>query len=168
MKRPRIGSTIKQVAYATRVLGGAASSKKEAALLSGYSMGIAKNAKTKIETTEGYKNALLALHTRSTNLVNKILVEFELRGFDTFSNKDLISAVNAVVAAWDKIDTKRAPTLMKDPTTNPLRKVFTERVETRSISIEPMPDEPVIHEQPAESADAPIQELPPPDDPNDF
>ncbi len=132
-------------------------------------MGIAKNAKTKIETTEGYKNALLALHTRSTNLVNKILVEFELRGFDTFSNKDLISAVNAVVAAWDKIDTKRAPTLMKDPTTNPLRKVFTERVETRSVLIEPMPDEQVIYDQAAEEpADATIPELPPADDPNDF
>lgn len=140
MKRPRQGSTIKQVAYATRMMNGSAESKKEAALLSGYSMSIAENAKYKIESTEGYKNAMIVLHTRSNNLLNAIMHEFEVRGLEKFSNKDLVSALNAISGAWDKIDTKRAPNKMKTPEGNPLRAVLTRRTETATVEFQPETD----------------------------
>lgn len=154
MKRPQNGSTIKQIAYATRLMGGRGSSKKEIAKLSGYSTAVAENAKYKIESTEGYKNAMLHLAQKSNNLLMSIMLEFETRGFKDFSNKDLVSAINAVTGAWDKIDSKRAIPMMKNPETNPLRKTFTERVETRTVTMEPATPPVKIYEQPAESADA--------------
>lgn len=141
MKRPRQGSTIKQMAYATRMMNGSAESKKEAALLSGFSMSVAENAKYKIESTEGYKNAMVVLHTRSNNLLNAIMHEFEVRGLEKFSNKDLVSALNAISSAWDKIDTKRAPNKMKTPEGNPLRAILTRRVETETATFESAPAE---------------------------
>lgn len=140
MKRPRQGSTIKQVAYATRLMNGQASSKKEAALLSGFSMSVAENAKYKIEDTEGYKNAMIHLAQKSNNLLMQIMYEFEVRGLKDFNNKDLISALNAITSAWDKIDTKRQPAKMKTPEGNPLRAIFTER--TRTTVIEQAPTQP--------------------------
>lgn len=139
MKRPRQGSTIKQMAYASRMMNGSAESKKEAALLSGFSMSVAENAKHKIETTEGYKNAMIELHTRSNNLLNAIMHEYEVRGLKNFSNKDLVAATNAIANAWDKIDTKRAPNKMKTPEGNPLRAVLTRRVETQTAVFESAP-----------------------------
>lgn len=166
MKRKKGGSTIKQVAYATRMMNGNASSKKEAALLSGFSLAVAENAKYKIESTEGYKNALLNMFTRSNNLLNAAMIEFELRGFSEFSNKDMVSALNAITAAWEKIDTKRAPNKMKTPEGNPLRAIFTER--TRTAVIEPIP-QPALSKGAASAkeesvTDAEFVE----DDPDDF
>lgn len=139
MKRSKTGSTIKQFAYATRMMNGQAGSKKEAALLSGFSMSVAENAKNKIESTEGFKNAVQVLAFRSNNLLVAVMNEFETRGLKAFSNKDLVSAMNAITAAWSKIDEKRAPDKMKTPEGNPLRGVFTRRVETRTAVIELAP-----------------------------
>lgn len=138
MKRPRQGSTIKQYAYATRMMNGQAGSKKEAALLSGFSMSVAQNAKNKIENTEGFKNAMMILAARSNNLLVAVMNEFEARGLKGFQNKDLVSALNAVTSAWEKIENRRAPNTMKTPEGNPLRAVFTKRVETHTATLEPV------------------------------
>lgn len=159
MKRTKGGSTIKQVAYAARMMNGEAGSKKEAALLSGFAMSVAENAKYKIEETEGYKNAMLAMFTRSNNLLNAIMIEFQLRGLTDFTNADLIKALNAITNAWDKIDQKRAPNKMKTPEGNPLRAIFTER--TRTAVIEQVTDG--SHSSP-DVTDAEFTE----EDPNDF
>lgn len=136
MKRSKDGSTIKQFAYATRMMNGQASSKKEAALLSGFSMSVAENAKNKIENTQGFKNAIGILAHRSNNLLVAVMNEFESRGLKGFSNKDLVSAMNSITSAWDKIDQKRAPDKMKTPEGNPLVGVFTRRVETRTAIVQ--------------------------------
>lgn len=156
MKRPQKGSTIKQYAYATRRLNGDGVSKKEIALKSGYTMSMAENAKAKIEDTEGYKNAVIQLATESNNLLLAVMAEFKARGLKNFSNKDLNSALNAISGAWDRIEKTRAPNKMKTPEGNPLRAVFTKRVETQTAVFEPAPEEsapassdeesPVIHE----------------------
>lgn len=144
MKRPARGSTPKQFAYATRKLTGQGDSKKELALLSGYSMTMAHHAKEKIENTEGYHNAMHALAVDSNNLLLSIISEFKARGLEEFSNKELIAAVNAVSGAWDKIQKKNEPEQSKLPAgTNPLRAIFTER--TRTVQIEPT-KEPVTTE----------------------
>lgn len=143
------------MAYATRMMNGSAESKKEAALLSGFSMSVAENAKHKIESTEGYKNAMIVLHTRSNNLLNAIMHEFEVRGLEKFSNKDLVSALNAISGAWDKIDTKRAPNRMKTPEGNPLRAVLTRRVETQTATFESVPAEDTASAQ-SDPTEAPV------------
>lgn len=134
MKRPSRGSTVKQYAYATRLLSGGASSKREAALLSGYSMTMAKNTKAKIENTEGFNNAIAKLAADSNNLLIGIIAEFKARGLDEFTNKELIAALNAMSNSWEKIDKRNHPE-EKPLLENPLRAIFTER--TRTVEIGP-------------------------------
>ncbi len=132
MKRPSRGSTLRQYAYATRRLSpGSVTTKKEAALLSGYSQTMAENVKAKIENTDGYQNAIQVLAHESNNLLLEVMAEFKTRGLSDFSNKDLNAALNAISGAWDRIEKTRAPNKLKTPEGNPLRGVFTERVTTR-------------------------------------
>lgn len=154
MKRPQKGSTIKQYAYATRKLGGQGSSKKEIALLSGFSPSVAANAKNKIESTEGYHNAVAVLAHESNNLLLEVFAQFKARGLDEFSNKDLVGALNAIASAWERIDNKRAPDRMKTPEGNPLRRVFERRVETQRVTEEEVKEEPTHVEATVIDADA--------------
>lgn len=159
MKRPQKGSTVKQYAYATRRLNGQGGSKKEIALLSGYTKSMAENAKSHIENTEGYQNAVIVLATESNNLLLAVMAEFKARGLSDFSNKDLNAALNAISGAWDRIEKVRAPAKLKTPEGNPLRAIFTERVTRTAVITEapaPAPQE--------EITDAEFRE----DDPNDF
>jgi hypothetical protein len=141
MKRTKKGSTIKQYAYATRRLNGDGKSKKEIALKSGYSLTMAENAKHKIEDTEGYKNAIIQLANDSNNLLMAVMAEFQARGLSEFSNKDLNGALNAISAAWDRIEKSRAPDRLKTPEGNPLRALMMKRVETQVAVVESVPTE---------------------------
>lgn len=135
MKRPKTGSTPGQLAYATRMLNGEARSKKEAALLSGFSLTVAENAHAKIETTEGYHNAMIGLATKSNNLMLAALHEFEARGLKGFSNSELIKALNAIGQAWERVEKQRNP--KKEPDgSNRLAGIFkrTTVVETAVIA----------------------------------
>lgn len=156
MKRSKSGSTPKQYAYATRMLNGSAKSKKEAALLSGFSQTVAANAHNKIEKTEGYQNAIIGLAVESNNLLLAVLAEFKARGLTDFSNADLTKALNAITGAWDRIETRRAPNKMQTPEGNRLHAVFRRKTETLTIS-EAAPAEPVH----VEAVDVT-------EDPNDF
>lgn len=162
MKRPKVGSTPKQYAYAQRKLNGEGRSKKEMALLSGFSQSVAENAKYKIETTEGYHNAMLEMATKSNNLVMAAMSEFEARGLGNFSNKDLIGALNAITSAWDRIEERRAPSRNKSPDTNPLRAALMQKVENQTVNIHPAAESPA----PAIIRDATVTA--PPSDEDDF
>lgn len=150
MKRPQNGSTIKQYAYATRKLGGQGSSKKEIALLSGFSPSVAANAKNKIENTAGYNNAIAVLAHESNNLLLEVLAQFKSRGLKDFSNADLTKALNAISGAWKMIEEKRSPSPTKPLGENPLRGVFQRRVQTDTVILSEEPATPVIHEQTTE------------------
>jgi hypothetical protein len=115
------------------MMNGQAGSKKEAALLSGFSMSVAENAKNKIEATEGFKNAIGVLAFRSNNLLVAVMNEFETRGLKDFSNKDLVSAMNAITAAWSKIDEKRAPDKLKTQEGNRLLGVLRRETKTETM-----------------------------------
>lgn len=167
MKRPKKGSTLKQYAYATRRLNGQGGSKKEMAVLSGFSKSVAENAKYKIENTEGYQNAVIQLAHKSNNLLLAVMTEFEVRGLKDFSNADLTKALNAITGAWDRIETRRAPQKMKTPEGNPLRAIFTQRVETRTATLEPIPANVPVSTNPPEAKDAEFKEAPA-EDPMDF
>lgn len=149
MKRPKNGSTTKQYAYAMRRLNGQGQSKREMALLSGYSQTMAKNPAHKIEKTEGYNNAVIELAAKSNNLLLGVMAEFEARGLEKFSNKDLNAALNAISGAWDRIEKTRAPNKLKTPEGNPLRAIFTERTRTATFESAPSEETPpatVVHE----------------------
>lgn len=134
MKRPKNGSTPQQYAYATRLLGGQGTTKKEIALMVGYPPSIANNASTKIEKTEGFQNAVLKLATESNNMVLAIMAEYKARGFTKFSNKDLNAALNATSQAWDRFNKQRAPDQNRTPEGNPLRKVIMQKIENQTIN----------------------------------
>ncbi len=142
MKRPVHGSTPKQFAYATRMLNGQADSKKEAALLSGFSMSVAENAHAKIEKTEGYHNAMEQLALKSNNLMLAALSQFEARGLKDFSNKELIAALNAIGSAWERVEKVRNPN--KDPLDgkNRLAGIFKRTTVTETAVIPPVSEEP--------------------------
>lgn len=152
MKRPQRGSTIKQYAYATRRLNGQAASKKEAALLSGFSITVAENAKHKIEETEGYQNAVIVLATESNNLLLAVLHEFKARGLSEFTNKELNGALNAISGAWDRIERTRAPDKMKNPEVNRLRGIFTRETVKETATLETLPAAPLTQSLPTHDA----------------
>lgn len=134
MKRPSVGSTPKQYAYAVKRLNGQGKSKKLIALSVGFSPSVANNAHNKIEKTEGYHNAVIQLAAESNNMVLAVLSEYKARGFKKFSNKDLNSAMNAISQAWQKFNQVRAPNgTGRDD--NPLKKVFMQRIENQNITI---------------------------------
>lgn len=148
MKRSRSGSTPKQFAYATRMLNGSAKSKKEAALLSGFSRTVANNVSNKIEKTVGYQNAIQALAFESNNLLLGVLAEFKARGLSDFSNADLTKALNAITGAWDRIETRRAPNALKTPEGNRLRGIFTrETAVIESVPTDEAASATRVHEQ---------------------
>jgi hypothetical protein len=96
--------TIKQMAYAQRMLGGQGETKKEIALNSGYSPHVARSVKSHIETKPGFHNAMTKLAVESNNLALAAMHEFKARGFEGFTNKELIASLNAIGMAWAKFN----------------------------------------------------------------
>lgn len=141
MKRPKGGSTIKQVAYARKLFNGDGKSKKDIARSVGYSPAIANNALAKIENTEGFHNAMEKLAVESNNIMLAVFEEYKARGLTKFSNKDLNGALNAIASAWERIARVRNPDKNLDPEQNPLRKVFMQKVQNQTINVTPIPKE---------------------------
>lgn len=137
MKRGKNGSTPKQYAYATKRLSGDGRTKKDIALSVGYSSTIANNIKHKVEETEGYQNAVIELARKSNNVVLAVLAEYEARGLEDFSNKDLNGALNAIASAFEKFNKVRAPNSKQDE--NPLRKAILQKIENQTIHISNTP-----------------------------
>lgn len=133
MKRPKTGSTPKQYAYAVRKLNGEGRSNKENALIVGFSLPVANNVKNKIENTEGYQNAIIGLAHESNNMVLAAMAEYKARGFKNFSNKDLNGAMNALAAAWDRINKTRAPNGSKQPE-NRLKTIVMQKIENQNVT----------------------------------
>ncbi len=147
MKRPKHGATLKQFAYAQKLFNGEGKSKKDIALSVGYAPSVANNTENKIEKTEGYQNAMIELAHKSNNLVLAAMSEYQARGFDQFSNKDLNGAMNAIATAWDRINKQRAPNNTKNDETNPLRAIFVKRVEIETQSVSMPVTEAVVKEE---------------------
>ncbi len=137
MKRPKNGSTPKQFAFAQRMMGGGGETKREVALLSGYTPSMADNVRAKIENTEGYHNAMAELAHKSNNLMLEALHQFEARGLNGFTNSELIKALNAIGNAWEKIEKQRAPNKIKTPEGNRLHGLFTRKTVTETAVIGP-------------------------------
>ena len=104
MKIPKTGSSLRQVAYARRAWGANQETKKLIALDVGYSPSVANSVVSKIESRPGFNNAMAKLAAESNNLALTIMHEFKSRGVKSFSNKDLVSSLNAIAGAWDRFN----------------------------------------------------------------
>lgn len=124
---------MKQLAYAKRMFGADGTSKKSIALDCGYSPNVANSVKSHIENKPGFNNAMAVLAVDSNNLALAAMHEFKARGFEDFSNKELIGALNAIGSAWAKFNA-----IPKDPNSNPtgnkLRTVIMQQVANQTIN----------------------------------
>jgi hypothetical protein len=147
---PKRGTSMKQMAYARRVFAGQGKCKKQIALDCGYSPNVANSVSSHIENKPGFNNAMARLAMDSNNLALAAMHEFKSRGFEDFSNKDLVGALNAIGSAWSKFN---APA--RDPnapaSTNRLRTVILQQIENQTVhTAESLPHEPVITKNPDE------------------
>ena len=134
MNIPKLGLTLQQQKYALDNFAGG-KTKQEIALNCGYAPSVARNAKNKIESTKGYKNAILDILEKSDHVVLNLLATFERRGFDEFSNKDLVNALSSLSAGWSKFSEVGRPK-QEDPMDghNKLRTIVMQRIENQTIT----------------------------------
>ncbi len=156
MKIPKTGSSLRQVAYARRAFGADGETKKLIALDVGYSPSVANSVVSKIESRPGFNNAMAKLAAESNNLALTIMHEFKSRGVGDFSNKDLVSALNAIAGAWDRfnkglIESKKPA---EDNGKNRLRTVILQNISgnvTNQGEVAPPPD--LLEPQPEDVPD---------------
>jgi hypothetical protein len=143
-------SADKQYSYAEQRVLGPSTTKKKSALQVGYSETTANSVVSKIESKPGYLNAVSKLANKSNSLALSAMKEFENRGFENFSDKNLIGALNAIGSAWERFSNPKNREPIRDDGKNKLRTIILQRVENQTISA---PAEEVIVE--------PVEELSP-------
>lgn len=121
-----------QTKYARELFVKGKKNRKKTALSVGFSPAVANNVKAKVETREGFKNAMFKLAKNSNRMALAAIDEFERRGLDGFSNKDLVGALNAIANAWAKFNKVEAPRKDNQPV-NRLRTVVMQRVENQNF-----------------------------------
>lgn len=122
---------MRQMAYARRLLGANGKTKREIALDVGYSPHVARSVTSHIEASPGFNNAMVALAIDSNNLALAAMHEFKVRGFEDFTNKELVGALNAVGSAWSRFNAiaKEKPA---SEISNKLRTVILQRIENQT------------------------------------
>jgi hypothetical protein len=149
---PKGKSTMKQMAYARRVFSADGVNKKQIALDVGYAPNLSRSVTTHIEETAGFHNAMARLALESNNLALAAIEEFKARGFEDFSNKEMIAALNSISEAWARFNVAPKEGGNK-ANNNKLRTVILQRIENQTVlegSNKP------IHSAPKEE-DKPIQ-----------
>ena len=141
MKIPRNGSSLRQTAYAKRIWAGQGTNKKQVALDVGYGPNVANSIVSKIESKPGFNNAIAKLATESNCLALKVMAEFKARDMKEFSDKDLISSLNAITQAWDRFNKGLVESVkVEDNGKNRLKTVILQRINNATINAsEPTP-----------------------------
>jgi len=146
MPRTRKGeATPRQFAYAQRLFGGKGKCKKQIALDVGYTENAANSIKSKIENTVGFHSAIAQLAVDSNNVALAALHEFKVRGFDGFSNKDLVGALNAIGNAWSKFNPEARKKGEDDSKGNKLRTVVMQHIENQTLNTGNILEAPVVN-----------------------
>lgn len=133
MKITRKGTSMKQMAYARRVFNGQGKNKKQIALDCGYSPNVANSVSSHIENKPGFNNAMAQLALDSNNLALAAMHEFKARGFEDFSNKDLVGALNAIGSAWSKFNAPPPSPRGDGQSNNRLRTVILQQIENQTV-----------------------------------
>lgn len=129
---PPNGSSIRQANYAKRLWSGDGMDRAQIAREVGYSEAVARSPRQKIETKLGFHNEMVRLAKDSNELALSAIEEFKARGLKGFSNKDLVSALNAISNAWAKFN--RVEKENKKPEKfNRLRTVVMQQVENQTV-----------------------------------
>ena len=137
---------MKQQAYARRVFSADGVNKKQIALDVGYSPNLSKSVTTHIEATAGFHNAMSKLAYESNNLALAAMHEFKARGFEDFTNNEMISALNAIAGAWSKFSMPaRDVEKSNNSSTNKLRTVILQQIENQTVLNS---DKPVVEQKP--------------------
>lgn len=148
---PKQGSTSRQKNYALKAFAGG-KSKQEIALDCGYSPAVSKSVKQKIESSKGYKNAMIEILKDSDNAVLQILASIKKQDFDTYEPKDLMNALREISTAWEKFNDVSKPK-GEDPMAghNQLRTIVMQRIENQTVN-QPLPPtaEKIIEVKPVE------------------
>jgi hypothetical protein len=133
MKITHKGASMKQMAYARRVFGGQGKCKKQIALDCGYSPNVANSISSHIENKPGFNSAMAALAVDSNNLALAAMHEFKARGFEDFSNKDLVGALNAIGSAWSRFNAPPPNPKGDGQSNNRLRTVILQQIENQTV-----------------------------------
>ena len=127
-------STIKQQAYARRVFNGDGIDKQKIALDCGFSPNVAKSVTTHIENKPGFHNAMSQLAFDANELALAAIEQFKARGFEDFSNTEMIKALTAISTAWQKFNTvAEEKTIGNTSSTNKLRTVILQQIENQTV-----------------------------------
>ncbi len=108
MRRAEHGATRKQWAYAKNSLNPSVS-RGEAAKLAGYGPSLVSHP-ARIDQATGTQNAMAHLAAEAGNLALSAMHTLKSRGFDEFSNAELVRALTAIAGAYEKFQPK-----MKEP-----------------------------------------------------
>lgn len=100
MKRGRNGYTMRQGAYANNLLGAKGRTKKDIALSVGYSPTVASKTLEKIESTEGFSNAMAKLASENGNLALQIYHTLKHKDLGKESVPVLLDAITTLANAW--------------------------------------------------------------------
>lgn len=146
---------MKQMAYARRILGGQGKTKQQIALDAGYSTHTANSVSYHIESKKGFHNAMAALAVESNNLALAAMHEFKARGFEGFSNKELIGALNAIGSAWSRFNT--IPNEKKySESKNRLRTVVLQQLEADNL---PVREGKIVEEPPKQQSKVEVADV---------
>ena len=127
MKRSRNGYTSKQWAYAQHVLSG--KTKKESALLSGYSITTANKPKQDIEDTEGFSNAMNALASKAGNVALAIMHKLgEPERINKMTTEQLLASVSVLSTAFVRFTPKPKN---NGSDSNSLRDIFAKQIQEK-------------------------------------
>ena len=137
---------MRQQAYARRVFSGDGVNKKQIALDVGYTPNVARSVTTHVENKQGFHNAMSALAYESNNLALAAMHEFKARGFEDFTNNEMISALNAIAGAWSKFSSPVEKERGNTSSTNKLRTVILQQIENQTV-LSPG-EKPIITEKP--------------------
>lgn len=141
MRRTKTGFTPKQYAYAKNTLGGNGRSKKEIALVSGYSKSVAISVSEHIEKTEGFDNAMSALASESGNIMLAIFHRIKHhKNLDDADLPSLLKIVEVMGQAWERF----IPKQKDNDTANKLRSIVLNRIENQTVNqtIKPVGNKP--------------------------
>ena len=102
MKRLKNGSTGKQYAYALRRWSGEDKSRRQLAKEVGYSQAVADNVVTKVEKTDGFKNALGEIARMNNAVMLKVYAELAGRDISKEDFKKLIDSIDVLSKSFER------------------------------------------------------------------
>ena len=126
MKRLKNGYTRKQYAYAQKSLA-PARTKKADALAVGYSESVANNALARIESTEGYANAISALASDAGNIALKFMTQLKHADISKLDVATTMTQLEKIVGVFERL-TVPVKKETESKGVNPLRAIILEHV----------------------------------------